>query len=81
MLLFEQKQYLQSCSAESSMQTEISSFKILAVYSLQKWLVRDYNGLLSESVMSQTQINPAPGNMQQRGEAMLRCFKKRGREN
>ncbi len=31
MLLFEHKQYLQSCGAESSMQTEISSFKILAV--------------------------------------------------
>ncbi len=30
MLLFEHKQYLQSY-AESSMQTEISSFKILAV--------------------------------------------------
>ncbi len=31
MLLFEQKQYLQSYDAESSMQTEISSFKIMAV--------------------------------------------------
>ncbi len=31
MLLFENKQYLQSYEAESSMQTEISSFKILAV--------------------------------------------------
>ncbi len=31
MLLFEHKQYLQSCGSESSMQTEISSFKILAV--------------------------------------------------
>ncbi len=31
MLLFEHKQYLQSCGAESSMQTEIASFEILAV--------------------------------------------------
>ncbi len=31
MLLFEHKQYLQSYEAERSMQTEISSFKILAV--------------------------------------------------
>ncbi len=31
MLLLEHKQYLQNDEAESSMQTEISSFKILAV--------------------------------------------------
>ncbi len=31
MLLFEHKQYLQSYEAESSMQTEISSFKIMTV--------------------------------------------------
>ncbi len=31
MLLFEHKQYLQICSAESSIQTEILSFKILSV--------------------------------------------------
>ncbi len=31
MLLFEHKQYLQSYEDESSMQTEISSFKIMAV--------------------------------------------------
>ncbi len=31
MLLFEHKHYLQSYDAESAMQTEISSFKILAV--------------------------------------------------
>ncbi len=31
MLLFEHKQYLQSYDAESLMQMEISSFKILAV--------------------------------------------------
>ncbi len=31
MLLFEHKQYLQSYEAERSMQTEISSFKILSV--------------------------------------------------
>ncbi len=31
MLLFEHKQYLQSYEAESLTQTEISSFKILAV--------------------------------------------------
>ncbi len=36
MLLFE---HLQSYKAESSMQTEISSFKIMAVQCLQKWLV------------------------------------------
>ncbi len=39
MLLFEHKQYLQSYEAESSMQTEISSFKIMAVKCLQKQLV------------------------------------------
>ncbi len=49
MLLFEHKQYLQSCGAESSMQTEISSFKILAVQCLQKRQVRDYNELLPGS--------------------------------
>ncbi len=37
MLLFEHKQYLQSYDTESSMQTEISSFKILSVQCLQKW--------------------------------------------
>ncbi len=36
---------------------------------------RDYNELLPGSVTSQTQINPAPGNTQRRGEAMLRCFR------
>ncbi len=37
---------------------------------------RDYNELLPGFVTSRTQINPAPGNMQQReGEAMLRCFR------
>ncbi len=37
MLLFEHKQYLQSYDTESSIQTEISSFKILSVQCLQKW--------------------------------------------
>ncbi len=37
---------------------------------------KDYIELLPGFVASQTQINPAPGNMQQRGrEAMLRCFR------
>ncbi len=50
MLLFEHKQYLQSYDAESSMQMEISSFKILAVS----------NKLLPGFVTSQTQIKPRP---------------------
>ncbi len=75
MLLFEHKQYLQSCGAESSMQTKISSFKILAVSCLQKRQVRDYNELLPGSVTSQTQINPAPGNSSKGGGAMLPCFR------
>ncbi len=77
MLLFEHKQYLQSCGAEISMQTEISSFKILAVQCLQKRLVRDYNELLPGSDTSQTQINPAPRNTQQRGRGHARDEGKR----
>ncbi len=61
MLLFEHKQYLQSYGAESSMQTEISSFKI------QKRQVRDYNEVLPGSGKSWTQINPAPGNNAAKG--------------
>ncbi len=36
---------------------------------------RDYNELLPRSDKSGTQINPAPWNMEQRGEAMLLCFR------
>ncbi len=39
MLLFEHKQYLQSYEAESSMQTEISSFKFWQFNAYKKWLV------------------------------------------
>ncbi len=38
-----------------------------------KTACRDYNELLPGPVTSWTQINPAPGNMQQRGE--VRCFR------
>ncbi len=38
---------------------------------------RDYNELLPGFVTSWTQINPAPGNMQQRGEAMCVALEKR----
>ncbi len=64
MLLFEHKQYLQSYDAESSMQMEISSFKILAVS----------NKLLPGFVTSQTQINPVLGNMQRRGRGHVALF-------
>jgi len=39
MLLFEHKLYLQSYDTERSMQTEISSFKIIPVLCLQKQLI------------------------------------------
>ncbi len=68
MLLFENKQYLQSYNAESSMQMEIS-FVFLKYGSLMptKMAGMDYNELLPGFVTSQNQINPAPRNMQQRG--------------
>ncbi len=61
MLLFEHKQYLQSCSAESSMQTEISSFKILAGLMPTKTTGKGLQRVTSRSDTSRTQINPAPG--------------------
>ncbi len=36
---------------------------------------RDYNESLPGFVTSQTEINPTPGKTQQRGGAMLRCFR------
>ncbi len=54
MLLFEHKQYLQSYDAESSMQTEKSSFKITGSLMLTNTAGRDYNELLPRLVISQT---------------------------
>ncbi len=74
MLLFEHKQYLQSYDTESSIQTEISSFKILVVSEgLQR--VTSWVGDITNPEVN---INPAPGNMQQRGrdreeEELLTC--------
>ncbi len=56
MLLFEDKQYLQSYGAESSMETDISSFKIVSLMPIKQLSVA--------SVMSQTLIKPTPGKMQ-----------------
>ncbi len=79
MLLFEHKQYLQSCGAESSMQTEISSFKILQ-FNAYKTTGKGLQRVTSRSDTSRTQINPAPGTPSKGGEAMLRCFRKRKRK-
>ncbi len=54
MLLFEHiKQYLQSCGAESSMQTEIIVFLKLKQFNAYKMAGRDYNELLPGFVTSQ----------------------------
>ncbi len=67
MLLFGHKLYLQSYDAESSMQTEIFSFKNDGSLMPTKTARRDYNELLTGFVTSHTLINHAPGNKQQRG--------------
>ncbi len=54
-----EQQYLQSYKAESSMQSEILSFKTVSLMPT-KTAHRDYNELLPGFVTSQTQINPAP---------------------
>ncbi len=72
MLLFEHKQYLQSYDAESSMQTEILSFKIMAVKAEQSLQLRLVGLLQATSRIAditnpEIYINPALGNIQQRG--------------
>ncbi len=53
MLLFEHKQYLQSCSAESLLNMEISSPCLISVSLMPtKMALRDYNKLLPGSVTS-----------------------------
>ncbi len=50
-------------------------------FNAYKKRLRDYNELLPGSVTSQTQINPAPGNMQRRGRGHAVLLYRRGREN
>ncbi len=59
MSLVEHKPYIQSYEAESSMQSEILSFKTVSLMPT-KTARRDYNELLPGFVTSRTQINPAP---------------------
>ncbi len=67
MLLFEHKQYLQSCSAEKLNVNGDIVFENSGSLMPTKMARRDYNELLPGSVTSRTQINPTPGNTQQRG--------------
>ncbi len=52
---------------ESTMQTEIWSFKNSGSLMPTKTSRKDYNELLPGLVMSRTLLNPAPGNTQRRG--------------
>ncbi len=76
MLLFEHKQYLQSYDAKSSMQTEISSFKIISLMPT-KVACRDYNEILPGFVTSQTQINPCCAALEKR-KSCCHAVKTRG---
>ncbi len=82
MLLLEHGQYLQSCGAESSRQTEISSFKFLAKYlptkTARMGLQRGASWV--RSVMNPyIYINPAPGDTQQRRRGHVVRLYRRGR--
>ncbi len=72
MLLFEHKQNLQSCGADISVQTEISSVKHLAIECLQKQVVGTTTGYF----LVRDVTNPAPpGPCSKGSEAMLRWFR------
>ncbi len=80
MLLFEHKQYLQSYDAESSMQTEILSFKIMAVKAEQSLQLR-LVGTTTSNFPDCWHHNPEiyitlpSGTSNKGGGAMLRCFR------
>ncbi len=67
--MFEHKQYLQSCSAESSMQTEILSFLNSGSLMPTKMAHRDYNkfgGLANHSTLGQL-TNQSPSHISEGG--------------